>query len=376
MRAQTSKLNIDPTDVKRLVSHPDRDVRAVLAQKVCRQIRSIELSAREREIVAQILHFIAKDAAAMVRRALAVTLKNSPNLPRDIAKKLIKDVDSIAAPVLTYSPVLTDEDLLDVLKSKAAAKILAISKRERIKGNLVKAILRYGDSHAVAAVAANDGAELGAELGSQMLEMYHDNDLVKESFIMRRDLPPTVVEKLITLVSSEMAIRLNEHHEVPIEMAIDLANRSRERASIDFISQSWVSHDLGYLVARLETEGRLTKSLIIRAACCGQIPFTEHAFAQKTGISLNKARLMVHDSGPFGLKALCKRAGLSEHDNCLIRAAITIYRDLELKGAGYSKEKFQTIMLERVLSLPIEFSEDDYDYLFEKLDAAAQKNSA
>ncbi len=77
-----AQLKISSTDVKRLVSHPDRDVRAGLAQKVCRQVRALELSEQERETVKQILWFIARDTAAMVRRALAVTLKNSPNYPK------------------------------------------------------------------------------------------------------------------------------------------------------------------------------------------------------------------------------------------------------------------------------------------------------
>ncbi len=107
-----TQLKINPQDVKRLVSHPDRDVRAVLAQKVCREVNSLELSAREKEVVEEILWFIARDAATMVRRALAITLKNSKNLPRKIAQRLIRDVDSVAVPVLTISPVLDDDDLL------------------------------------------------------------------------------------------------------------------------------------------------------------------------------------------------------------------------------------------------------------------------
>ena len=369
MGMKAKKLALNADDVTRLVSHPDRDVRASLTQKICRQIRMADLSERERGIVSEIFTIIAKDAAAMVRRALAVTLKNSPNLPREIAKKLIRDVDTIAVPILSFSPVLNDDDLRDVLKSKAATKIMAITKRTHINGDLVNAIVRFGDSRVIASVAANDGAEIGADLGAKMLEMYHDNDLIKESFIARRDLPPTIVEKLITMISSEAARRLHENHEVPIELALDLASRTRERAQIDFISQSWVSRDLGTLTKRLDIEDRLTASLIVRAACCGQMRFVEHALAQKSGVSLRKAALMIHDSGPFGLKALCARAGIADLDQNILRASLVIFKDLELKGMCTSKQKFQTIMLERVLSLPIAISPQDADYLLEKFDA-------
>jgi len=366
-----AQLKINSKDVKHLVSHPDRDVRAVLAQKICRQIKTLDLARSEHEVVKQILWFIARDTAAMVRRALAVTLKNSPNLPKDIAKKLIQDVDSIAVPILTHSLVLDDEDLIEILKSKAAAKLMAISKRSYLGGDLVKAIIRYGDSLVVASVAANDGAQIGAELGSEMLDIYRDDDLIKASFIGRRDLPLLLVEKLLSMVSAETARRLYENHEIPLDIAVDIARKTFERASVDFIAQSWISRDLKLLIVRLDAEDRLTNSLIVRAACCGQIRFCEQALAQKSGVGLGKAALMIHDSGPFGLKALCMQAGLDGRDAAILRASIAIYRDLETSGGIKNKRVFQAVMLERVLTLPITFSTTDTDYLMDKLDALA-----
>ncbi len=366
---QPDTLNLDPEDVRNIVSHPDRDVRSVLTQKICRHIKNVKLSDQEQAVVTELLRLIAKDAAAMVRRALAITLKNSPNLPHDIAQKLIQDVDSIAVPILSHSPVLTDEDLLEILKSKAAAKMMAITKRPYITGNLVKALVRFGDSHIVASVAANDGAEIDADMGAHMLDLYYNNDLIKESFIARRELPPTVVEKLISLISAEAALRLNAKHEIPLDIAIELAGQTRERAQIDFISQSWVSRDLKSLIQRLYRENRLTTTLIVRAACCGQMQFVEQALAIRAEINLRKSSLMLHDGGPFGLKALCERSGLGAADFTLLRASLVIYRDLEIKGGNYSKEKFQTLMLERVLTLPLCFTDADMDYLFDKLDA-------
>ncbi len=364
----TASIEYDPGDIQNLISHPDREVRAVIAQKICRQVRGLDLNDVERRTINEILAVISKDAAALVRRALAVTLKNSPNLPRDVAQRLIRDVDSIAVPILEYSPVLDDEDLLGVLRSKAAAKMLAISRRARISGELVQAIVRYGDRHAIASVAANDGAELGTSLGAQLVELYHDDDLIMESFISRQDLPSLVVEKMITAVSAETAVRLHELHEVPLDLALDIAKRTQERASIDFIAQSWVANDIPKLAERLDKEDRLTTSLILRAACCGQMRFVEAALAVRCGINLRKASLMVHDSGPIGLKTLCRNAGFNVQQTQLFHASSVIYRDLELSGRVANKHEFQSLMLERILSLPLQMDAETTDYCLEKLD--------
>jgi len=364
--------NLNTDDVKNVVRHPDETVRAIAAQRVCRDIRSKILSDDERKFARKLLKHIAEDSAEMVRRALAVTLKNSPKLPRDVAVKLSEDIESIAVPVLTHSPVFTDEDLVEVLKSKAAAKIIAVAKRVSVSDHVARAIIRFGDSQAVAEVAANDGALISEQTASEMLDIYKNDDLIAESMIARRDLPPKIVEKMITLVSEDMAVKITQRHAVSPDVAIDLATRTRERATLDFIDQSWVSKDLKGLVARIHAEGRLTTSLLIRGICSGQMRFAEHGLARLSGISVQKAVLMIHDGGPFGLKALCVRAGLNENMAQIIRAAVMIYRDLELSGLDYDRVYFQELMIERVLTLPFELPEADQIWFLEKLDGFSE----
>ena len=360
--------NLNSNDVKNVVRHPDKAVRAIAAQRVCRDIRSKILSDEERKFARKLLKYIAEDSADMVRRALAVTLKNSPKLPRDIAVKLSEDIESIAVPVLTHSPVFTDEDLVDVLKSKAAAKIIAVAKRVSVSDHVARAIIRFGDSRAVAEVAANDGALISEQTASEMLEIYKNDDLIAQSMIARRDLPPKIVEKMITLVSEDMAVQITKRHGVSPELAIDLATRTGERAALDFIDQSWVSKDLKGLVTHIHAQGRLSASLLMRAVCSGQMRFAEQGLAILSGISVQKAVLMIHDGGPFGLKALCVRAGLTDNMAKIIRAAVMIYRDLELSGLDYDRAYFQELMIERVLTLPFELPEADQLWFLEKLD--------
>ena len=167
-------------------------------------------------------------------------------------------------------------------------------------------------------------------------------------------------------------MKITQRHAVSPDVAIDLATRTRERATLDFIDQSWVSKDLKGLVARIHAEGRLTTSLLIRGICSGQMRFAEHGLARLSGISVQKAVLMIHDGGLFGLKALCVRAGLNENMAQIIRAAVMIYRDLELSGLDYDRVYFQELMIERVLTLPFELPEADQIWFLEKLDGFSE----
>lgn len=359
---------ITDEDIRILVRHPDEDKRAVIAQKISRRVRDHALSDSERRVANEVLRFIADDAASLVRRAMAITLKNSADLPRDLALKLAADIDSIAVPILNYSPVLDDDDLVEILKSSAAAKILAVAKRPQVSGSVVENIVRYGDSKAVAELAANDGADITTNMASHILDAYHDDDLIAQAFIRRRDLPITIIERLVTVVSEDAAIELTRRHALPVELAVKLAVQARERATIDIVDQSAKSKDIALLVKRLDDEARLTASLIIRAAGCGEMRFVEHALAVKAQISHAKAALMVHDGGPFSLQALCQYAGLSESETRVLRAACAIYRDLELSGKAYDRTYFREMMILRLLTLPLSLPETEQLYFLEKLD--------
>ncbi len=355
-------------DVRALLRHPDPEKRAMAAQRICHTVRAARLSDAERKFAHKLLEFMAQDAVAIVRRTLSVTLKNSPELPRDIALKIAADIDNVAVPVLTFSPVLTDDDLVDVLRSKAAAKIIAIARRSKVSGTVVREIVRFGDSRAVAEVAANDGAIIDEELAGTMLEVYHDDDLIKEAFISRRDLPVRVMEKLITMVSEEAALLINRRHDVPVSIAVDIATRARERATLDIVDVDMSEREMQYLVERLANEGRLMPSLLIRMAGLGRMRLLKHALANMSGINPAKAALMIHDGGPFGLKALCERAGLSPGHTKLIRAACSIFRDLETSGTEYDHAFFQSLMIQRMLTLPFDMPEIEQVWFLERLD--------
>lgn len=365
--AVTAKAVTDE-DVRVLVHSPNPEERALAAQRVCRRVRDVALTDTERQLAQDILALIANDAASLVRRSLAITLRNSTELPREIAVKLAADVESIAVPILNFSPVLTDDDLVEVLKSRASAKIMAVARRPSVSGSVVENIVRYGDGRAVAEVAANDGAQISSEMAQHVLEAYRDDDLVARAFIRRSDLPITIVEKLISQVSAEVAIALTRRHAVPVELAVKLASRTRERATIDIIDQSSRTRDVALLVRRLFEDGRLTDSLILRAAGCGEMTFVAHALARKAGIGHAKAALMLHDSGPFSAAALCGHAGLNDEMTRVMRAACVIYRDLELSGVLYDRAYFREIMILRLLTLPLDLSEADQLYFLEKLD--------
>ncbi|MEP1229704.1 MAG: DUF2336 domain-containing protein [Litorimonas sp.] len=356
-------------DLRMAVRGETAESRANAVQKIGRAIRAQSLTQSDRNFAEKILDLICRDVSDLVRRALAVTLQNSPNLPLSIALRLIKDVDSIAVPILANSPVLTDEDLVDVLRSRAAAKVKAVAQRSTLSATISSIIISQGDGQAVAHLAVNDHAIISAQSAQHMAEIYADDDLIREAALSRQDMPISVVRKLISITAQKARQSLEKVEGLNNADVKDIASRTHERALLAYTDRSWPEKHLSLYIKTLHEDRVLGEDLILRAAGQGDMRFVQLALAQLCQIGAAKAGVMMFDRGPLGLKALCQRAKLPDNSYQFLNAALVIYRDFQVAGRQVSATKIQTLMLERILTLPIELPESLEIAFSEKLDS-------
>ena len=370
MSIVTMRGNLTDSDIRSLIKAPSEDERAHAAHKICRCIEEAELSPEERAHAEGIIAIMAQDAAVLVRRALAIALKNSSKLPREIANKLARDVDTISLPVIMNSPALTDADLIAIVRACPPNKQIAVASRETLSTTVTGALSSYAVSEAVERALANDNALFDEEGLDTALTRFEGLSSITTAMVYRETLPAGVTEKLVSMVTGELFDHLVNNHELPPQMAIDLAMGARERATLDIVEQAGRQRDLPKFVQQLNLNGRLTPSLLMRGLCLGQIDFVEYAMAELGGISHQRMWLLMHDSGPLGLKAAFDRAGLPPRLFPSFRAAIDVYHSIDREGAARDRITFRKRMLERTLTLFQSVPKDDLDYLLEKLDAS------
>ena len=178
-----------------------------------------------------------------------------------------------------------------------------------------------------------------------------------------------VTEKLVNIVSGELFDRLVNTHELPPQLAIEIAAGARERATLDLVEQAGLTTDPERFVQQLHLNGRLTPSLIMRALCLGHISFVEYAMSELSAVPRTKAWLMIHDAGALGLKTIFERAGLPSGMFTAFRLAIEIFHKTEMDGGPGDKERFRQRMVERVLTQFQAIPRADLEYLLDKLDA-------
>jgi uncharacterized protein (DUF2336 family) len=364
----TARAALTDDDLRMLVKGPTADDRALAAHKLCRAIDRDDLTREELARAQEIIRLMAKDATELVRRALAVTLKASPVLPRDVALKLARDLDSIAVPVLNFSPAFTEEDLIDIARNGGPARQAAIAKRRYLTPGLARAMMEVGCEEAVRLTCANDNVDLNEGDLKTAISRYDRSQPVLTAIAYRKSLPLSVTEKLVSLVSENVREHLIAHHTVSPEMARQITQGAAERATVDLVDQAARAGDIGAFVAHLHRNSRLTASLLLRALAQGQMGLFEWGVAELAGVPHHRTWLMIHDAGPLGLKAIYERAGLPARLFPAFRSGVDTYHAMNVDGGLQDRERFQERMLQRFLTQPQAIPREDVDYLLDKMD--------
>src|SRR5690606_19107845 len=185
---------LTPEDIKRLVKSDNADDRAVVSHKICRAMERSDLSDAERAAAQVIIRMMASDAAELVRRALGVTLRTSHLLPHDVALQLARDVSSIAAPVLTHSPLFTDEDLADIIRTGGPIPQVAVAHRDALSEAVTSVLTSNAVEEAVVIACANDNARFSPAGLSQVIDRLGTSAVVHKVLIHRNAVPISINE--------------------------------------------------------------------------------------------------------------------------------------------------------------------------------------
>jgi uncharacterized protein (DUF2336 family) len=353
-------------DVARLLSEPSPDLRAELADKVAVSLSGTGLAPGEVALAQDIVRLLARDVEAKVRASLSHGLRYSRNLPHDVARKLADDIDAVALPLLAESLVLTDDDLVDLVRGGNSRKHETIAARANLTETVSDALITHAGEPAVAVLMGNTTARIAENSLDRAIDRFTGSGRVKEAMVRRHILPMTVAERLVTLVSKELQEHLMKAHALPSSVAADIVLRCREHAIIH-LSMGSSEDELQRMVAQMHHSGRLTPTLLLRALCTGDIAFFEAAMAVKGDVSIANAQVLIHEPSRRGLAALYRKAAMPEALFGAVRTALEVVNETGFDGNARDLERFRARVISRVLTLTESIEASDADYLIDKL---------
>jgi len=277
------------TNISRFPSPEDAVVeeRVALAQKVGRFL-SRTIDQGEREATEQLAMLLAKDAADAVRAALASEVGKCAHLPIDIAKRISDDVEKIASPFLLEGDGLSDETLEHLAREceEQAREILA--RRKDLPEPASFAISELGQEQAVANLMDNQTANISERVCAQVITRFEENDAVLSKMGARVDLPMSVIENLINMVSEEIADELVKQYGLGKDMAAYVTGQAKVVA-LNASRESATDSELEAYFQRLNDAHELGDAVLLGVLQGGGMRQFEIAIAVRAGISREQA---------------------------------------------------------------------------------------
>lgn len=345
-----SALTLSPEDVERLLNDNTAEIRLSMADKIATAYGGATFGAGESQIAEQIFRLMLRDTEVKVRAAMAQQLKESQSIPRDIVMTMAHDVEEVALPVLQFSEVLTDKELLQLIAEfKDPAKHVAISRRHKVSGDVSGALVETGNPDVVGELVKNNGADLSNATLERIIAEHSDKQGVMDVLASRHALPTGVAEKLVAHVSGALGDALKKKYNIVSKEITKQVEKTRETATTGIIRYSMTDEELETIARSLMAYKRLTPSIILNALCQGHWRFFNLALAKMAGIPVENAAKLLRDKSGMGFKALYKKSGLPDSMYGPVRLLYHTVYDLFNQGVTPMQPEFPNSVVSRLL---------------------------
>ncbi len=299
-------MNISRTDIEQLIREPSAAMRSRIAEKIATGYHSGGFSQAEITLANEIFRLLVRDTERKVRMILVSHLQHSMQAPHDVILALANDKSQeVAVPILQHSPVLSEEDLIAIVRAtREHPRLMAIASRASISKELAHTLVDTRDAKVTKTLLSNRSVALADATIGTILDSFARDRSVLEELVYHGGLPYTFAEKLFGIVSDNMKKQLSKKYRFNRSLAEDSVEAAREVASLQFLSPWMSQQDMNQLIDQMHRVNRLTDSVIIRSLCIGDLRFFETAIAKRAGIPPSHARILLLDPGPLGFRAL------------------------------------------------------------------------
>jgi uncharacterized protein (DUF2336 family) len=287
-RAAVAANPVAPAVSNRLLADDeDEDVRAELALKIARLMPG--LSARESShvfaLTIETLDCLARDAAVRVRAILAEEIKSLDCIPHNIVLRLARDLNTVvAAPILEYSPLLSDADLIEIIACGQVQQVLtAIASRRPVSEPVSERLVQSLDVSAVAALLVNPDAKIRKDTLDKIVDQAEEISAWHIPLALRADLSARAIRRIGALVGASILERLAARNDLSDATRIHLNRELRARLAEPPVAADAVSP--ADAVADAKKEGRLDGLFVEQAAQAGQREIVVLALAQLANVT-------------------------------------------------------------------------------------------
>lgn len=299
------------------------DVRIELARKIGRLMPELkaEKKKRLRELTIEALEKLADDHLPAVRAALAEAIKTSHDIPKETVLKLAKDVEAIVAtPILEYSPLLNDADLVELIAAGVTIGALpAIAKRHKLDAQVSDAVVATADMPSIAALLHNKSATIRTRTLDNVAEEAERMEELQEPVVMRPELSQRAMRRIASFISRSLLEQLSERSGLDNKTRRVLAEAVSAKMAEDPDADGKLDSDFAEHLAK---QGKLNDEVMQGALEKNRRSFVVRGLALLSGRSDEAVERIMSMQNAKATTALVWEAGLSMRTALMVQQRI------------------------------------------------------
>jgi uncharacterized protein (DUF2336 family) len=284
-----------------------------------------------------VLSQLAAEMEVAVRAELSARFGEAPGAPTRLITSLAKDeAIDVAAPVLAGSNALSEEDLLDVVKTRGQDHLRAVSRRKVVSEAVSDVIVERGDDSTLNVLLRNDGARLSREAEEAAVDRAQRNPDLHEAVVERRSLPIDLLNEMYFVAAGRLRQRILEQNASmdPALLEQALAAGRKTVAQKDGALPADYDEAEAY-VSEMRAAGELTPRVLASFLRSGSKTLFLVALAQLADIDFHTARTIVEKKELDALAVVCKAANL---DQALFLTYAVVLLNTEAEAMGRAQE--------------------------------------
>lgn len=271
-----------------------------------------ERTEAETALYGAVLSDLTEAMETAVRAELAERFSQAPDAPHQLIRRLANDeAEAVASPVLSASPVLTEADLISVVRSRGQGHMRAVSRRAAVSEAVSDAIVERGDDETLGVLLGNQGASLSRAASEAAVERAQVNPALHQVTVERASLPADLLNDMYFAVERRLRERIIEENArldpAVLEQALT-AGRTRVAAD-DGVLPADYAESLAY-VEELRAANQLTPQVLARFLRSGGRTAFLIALSQLADIDFHTAREIIERRELDALAVVCKAADL------------------------------------------------------------------
>ncbi len=279
-----------------------------------------ELSAKECELVADIIIGLMRQAEIDLRAAISERLSVNEAVPLRLVLHIADDDIRVAEPVLTKSPVLNEFDLLYIIKSKGSDYCRSIAKRKSLKPSVVNALCGTQDLETALVLTRNEAITIPSEGMEIMAGMAQQYELLAQSLVDRDELTKEIADKIYAhvgeAIKKDLRMRFSDEELQDVITEVDdVVLEFREIVSPESEAEGFYPTESMLKAAeRYRAKGLLNMALMLGTLRRGQITAFIAQFSRYCNLNPSTTIHILSKPEGQGLALACKAIDVNKAD--------------------------------------------------------------